>query len=142
MMCETIDTGKTFRDSQVILTQTLTNERTGGQHLIPLVEQIEAKTEDVVEEVSGIAESLSKQRGATEKETIRGYVAAGRRTKTGPGMGVLVAGDRTCARTTQPRRKTATVSPACTYSGTGLRHHQKRARIPSILLRVLLRGIQ
>jgi len=49
----------------------LTNERTGGQDLIPLVEQIEAKTEGVVEEVSGSVQARLNRGGKQSLYRLR-----------------------------------------------------------------------
>jgi transposase len=71
-------------DSQVIVGQMLTNERNDVKHLIPLIDQIEANTQDGVREISSDAgyysESNLKQ---LQDRTVRGYVATGRRDKDG-----------------------------------------------------------
>lgn len=71
-------------DSQVIVAQTLSNERNDLKHLIPLVEQIEANTQDGVKEVSADSGYYSEQNlDQLQQRTVRGYVATGRRDKDG-----------------------------------------------------------
>jgi hypothetical protein len=71
-------------DSQVIVAQTVTNQRTDSQHLIPLVEQIEANTDDIVREISADSGYYSEENlEQLETNAIRGYVACGRRDKDG-----------------------------------------------------------
>jgi transposase len=71
-------------DSQVIVAQMLTNERNDLKHLIPLVDQIEANTEDIVREISADTGYYSEQNlEQLEQRTVRGYVATGRRDKDG-----------------------------------------------------------
>jgi hypothetical protein len=71
-------------DSQVIVAQTVTNQRTDSQHLIPLIEQIEMDTQDVVGEISADSGYYSEQNlEQLESTAIRGYVSCGRRDKDG-----------------------------------------------------------
>src|SRR5262245_18608355 len=71
-------------DSQVIVAQTVTNQRTDSQHLVPLVEQIEINTEDAVVEVSADSGYYSEQNLEQLDSTgVRGYIACGRRDKDG-----------------------------------------------------------
>jgi transposase len=71
-------------ESQVIVAQMLTNERNDLKHLIPLVDQIEAITEDSVREISADSGYYSEQNlEQLEQRTVRGYVATGRRDKDG-----------------------------------------------------------
>ena len=71
-------------DSQVIVAQMITNQRTDSQHLIPLVEQIETNTEDAVREISADSGYYSEPNlEQLEATAIRGYIACGRRDKDG-----------------------------------------------------------
>jgi transposase len=71
-------------DSQVIVGQTLSNDRNDLKQLIPLVEQIEANTQDCVKEVSADSGYYSEQNlDQLQQRTVRGYVATGRRDKDG-----------------------------------------------------------
>jgi transposase len=70
--------------SQVIVAHLLTNERNDLKHLIPLVDQIEANTEDSVREISADTGYYSEQNlDQLQQRTVRGYVATGRRDKDG-----------------------------------------------------------
>lgn len=71
-------------DSQVIVAQMLTNERNDLKHLIPLVDQIEANTEDAIVEISADSGYYSeKNLEQLQQRTVRAYVATGRRDKDG-----------------------------------------------------------
>ena len=71
-------------DSQVIVAETLSNQTTDSQHLIPLVDQIEVNTEDGVREISADSGYYSENNlEQLENKVIRGYVACGRRDKDG-----------------------------------------------------------
>jgi transposase len=71
-------------DSQVIVGQTLSNDRNDLKQLIPLVEQIEANTQDGVKEISADSGYYSEQNlDQLQQRTVRGYVATGRRDKDG-----------------------------------------------------------
>jgi transposase len=71
-------------DSQVIVAQMLTNQRTDSHHLIPMMEQIETNTSDVVCEMSTDSGYYSEPNLEHLKSTAtRGYVACGRRDKDG-----------------------------------------------------------
>jgi hypothetical protein len=71
-------------DSQVILAQMVTNQRTDSQHLVALVEQIESNTEDTVDELSADSGYYSEQNlEQLESTGVRGYIACGRRDKDG-----------------------------------------------------------
>jgi transposase len=71
-------------DSQVIVSQMVTNQRTDSPHLAALVEQIESNTEDAVCEVSADSGYYSEQNlEQLESNSIRGYIACGRRDKDG-----------------------------------------------------------
>lgn len=71
-------------DSQVIVAQILTNERTDGKHLIPLVDQIEANTEDALREISADSGYYSeKNLEQLQQRAVRAYMATGRRDKDG-----------------------------------------------------------
>jgi transposase len=71
-------------DSQVIVAQMLTNQRTDSQHLIPMVAQIETNTRDVVCEISTDSGYYSEPNlEHLESTATRGYVACGRRDKDG-----------------------------------------------------------
>lgn len=71
-------------DSQVIVSQMVTNQRTDSQHLVPLVEQIESYTEDAVCEISADSGYYSEQNlGQLESVGIRGYIVCGRRDNDG-----------------------------------------------------------
>ena len=67
-------------DSQVIVAQTVTNEPTDSQQLIPLVEQIEINTDDAVREISADSGYYSESNlEQLESTAVRGYIACGRR---------------------------------------------------------------
>jgi transposase len=71
-------------DSQVIVAQMLTNQRTDSQHMIPLVDQTEANTEDGVLEMSSDSGYYSEDNlEQLEIKAVRGYIACGRRDKDG-----------------------------------------------------------
>src|SRR5579884_355202 len=71
-------------DSQVIVAQTLSNERNDLKHLIPLVDQIEANTQDGLKELSADSGYYSEQNlDQLQQRTVRGYIATGRRDKDG-----------------------------------------------------------
>jgi transposase len=71
-------------DSQVIVAQMLTNQRTDSHHLIPMVVQIETNTSDVVCEISTDSGYYSEPNlEHLEGIATRGYVACGRRDKDG-----------------------------------------------------------
>jgi len=71
-------------DSQVIVAQTVTNQRTDSRHLGPLVQQIESNTQDGVGEISADSGYYSEQNlEQLERAGIRGYIACGRRDKDG-----------------------------------------------------------
>lgn len=71
-------------DSPVIVAEMVTNQRSDSQHLIPLVEQIETATEDVVCEISADSGYYSEPNlDQLESTAIRGYIACGRRDKDG-----------------------------------------------------------
>jgi len=71
-------------DTQVIVAEMVTNQRTDSQHLIPVVEQIETNTEDAVCELSADSGYYSESNlEQLESSGIRGYVACGRRDKDG-----------------------------------------------------------
>jgi len=71
-------------DSQVIVAQMLTNQRTDSHHLIPMVVQIETNTSDVVCEISTDSGYYSEPNlEHLESTATRGYVACGRRDKDG-----------------------------------------------------------
>jgi transposase len=71
-------------DSQVIVAEMVTNQRTDSAHLAPLVEQIESNTEDAVRELSADSGYYSEPNlEQLESAGIRGYVGCGRRDKDG-----------------------------------------------------------
>ena len=71
-------------DTQVIVAQTVTNQRTDSQHLTALVQQTENNTEDAVTEVSADSGYYSEENvERLESAGIRGYIACGRRDKDG-----------------------------------------------------------
>ena len=71
-------------DSQVIVAQIVTNQRTDSAHLSPLVEQIESNTEDAVREISADSGYYSEENlHRLQSIGIRGYVACGRRDQDG-----------------------------------------------------------
>lgn len=70
--------------SQVIVAQMLTNQRTDCHHLIPMMEQIETNTSDVVCELSTDSGYYSERNLEHLQSTAtRAYVACGRRDKDG-----------------------------------------------------------
>jgi transposase len=94
-------------DSQVIVAQMLSNERHDLAHLIPLIEQIEANTEDAVVEVSADTGYYSERNlEQLQASAIRGYVGTGRRDKDGTWHGdVGCLGQRMRARIEQGGRE-------------------------------------
>ncbi len=77
-------------DSQVIVAQMLTNERNDLKHLIPMVEQIEANTEDSVREISADSGYYSEQNlEQLQQKTVRIYMATGGRNKDGSWRGTV-----------------------------------------------------
>jgi transposase len=71
-------------DSQVIVAEMLTNERNDLKHLVPLIAQIEANTDDAVREISTDTGYYSENNAAElQSQGIRGYMATGRRDKDG-----------------------------------------------------------
>jgi len=118
-------------DSQVIVAQMLTNQRTDSHHLIPMVEQTETNTSDVVREISTDSGYYSEP-NVEHLESIgtRGYIACGRRDKDGIWHGdVGPLGHRMRA---EPRRPQITLPATQTNGGTGLRHYQKYSWIPAV----------
>jgi transposase len=71
-------------DSQVIVAQSVTNNATDSQELIPLVEQIEINTDDAVREISADSGYYSEPNlEQLESAAVRGYIACGRRDNDG-----------------------------------------------------------
>jgi transposase len=94
-------------DSQVIVAQMLTNQRTDSHHLIPMVEQIETNTSDLVCEISTDSGYYSEPNlEHLESTATRGYVACGRRDKDGTWHGdVGPLGHRMRARVNRGGRR-------------------------------------
>jgi transposase len=94
-------------DSQVIVAEMVTNQRTDSIHFIPLVKQTERNTTDAVCELSsdsGYYSELNLE--ALESQGIRGYVGCGRRDKDGTWHGdVGPLGRRMRARLDQGGRR-------------------------------------
>jgi transposase len=71
-------------DSQVIVAQVVTNEVVDVGQLIPMIEQIEMNTSDVMREISAdtgyYSESNLEQ---LQERAVRGYIGTGRRDKNG-----------------------------------------------------------
>lgn len=71
-------------ESQVIVAQMVTNQRTDSSHLPAMVEQIEANTEEAVCEISTDSGYYSEANAEyLEGNGIRGYMPCGRRDKDG-----------------------------------------------------------
>ena len=94
-------------NSQVIVGQLISNERNDLKHLVPLVEQVEANTEDVIGEVSADTGYYSEMNlEELETRAIRSYVGTGRRDKDGTWHGdVGPLGRRMRARFERGRRR-------------------------------------
>jgi transposase len=75
-------------ETQVIVGNMLTNSRTDLKHLVPLIEQVEANTDDVVCEISADSGYYSEANlEELHGRAIRGYVATGGRDKQGQWRG-------------------------------------------------------